>query len=69
MQVQAGYKPWGIDRIQRYPWVLPLLSYESTEKLLLDFEAQVVAPAEAKAREQTGRWLGDRTVRQTVLQP
>jgi len=54
--LQTGYKPWGMyDHIKRYPWVLPLVLYENEESLLTEIEPKVFAPAEAKAKEQTGR--------------
>jgi uncharacterized protein YjbI with pentapeptide repeats len=54
--LQTGHKPWGMyDHIKRYHWVLPLVLYENQETLLTEIEPKVIAPAEAKAKEQTRR--------------
>jgi hypothetical protein len=51
--LQNGFEPWGMyDHIQRYPWVLPLVPYENREALLTALPLKVIAPAEAKAKEQ-----------------
>jgi len=51
--LQNGFEPWGMyDHIKRYPWVLPLVPYENREALLTDLQFRVIAPAEAKAKEQ-----------------
>ena len=52
--LQIGQEPWGMyDHIKRYPWVLPIHSYENRETLLTDLEPKVILPAEAKAKELT----------------
>jgi uncharacterized protein YjbI with pentapeptide repeats len=52
--LQNGFEPWGMyDHIKRYPWVLPLVPYENQETLLTALPLEVIAPAEAKAKEQT----------------
>lgn len=54
--LQTGYQPWGMyDHIKRYPWVLPLVVYEHQQALLTEIEPNVIARAEAKAKEQTRR--------------
>jgi hypothetical protein len=51
--LQIGFEPWGMyDHIERYPWVLPLVPYENREALLTALPLKVIAPAEAKAKEQ-----------------
>ena len=51
--LQTGHAPWGMySHITRYPWVLPLLTYDNHLTLLPQLELRVIAPAEAKAREQ-----------------
>jgi hypothetical protein len=48
-----GFEPWGMyDHIKRYPWVLPIVLYENRETLLTALPLKVIAPAEAKAKEQ-----------------
>jgi uncharacterized protein YjbI with pentapeptide repeats len=39
------------EHISRYPWVLNPVLYEDQEKLLMEIETKVIAPAEAKARD------------------
>jgi hypothetical protein len=41
------------DHIRRYEWVLPLHVYEEKDTLLAELAVKVIAPAEAKAKEQT----------------
>jgi uncharacterized protein YjbI with pentapeptide repeats len=43
------------EHFRRYPWVLEPFLYEDQEKLLAELQAKVLAPAEAKAKELTGR--------------
>lgn len=51
--LQTGYEPWGMyDRIERYDWVLPIVHYKNRKVLLTDLKVKVIAPAEAKARDQ-----------------
>ena len=51
--LQNGFKPWGMyDHIKRYSWVLPLVPYKNREALLAALPLEVIAPAEAKAKEQ-----------------
>jgi uncharacterized protein YjbI with pentapeptide repeats len=52
--LQNGFEPWGMyDHIKRYHWVLPIVPYENREALLADLLLKVIAPAEAKAKEQS----------------
>jgi hypothetical protein len=39
------------DLRRRYPWVLPTFRYQDTAELLDSLQAQIIAPAEQKARE------------------
>jgi hypothetical protein len=41
------------DLRHRYHWVLPTFHYHSTAELLASLQAQIIAPAEQKARELT----------------
>jgi len=43
-----------VDLKARYHWVLEPYSYASPEQLIADLSAQVIVPAEAKARELRG---------------
>jgi Pentapeptide repeats (8 copies) len=43
------------EHFRRYPWVMEPVLYEDEEILLKDLADKVIAPAAAKAREQTGR--------------
>lgn len=43
------------EHFQYYPWVLPVVLYQDEHSLLANIEAQVIAPAEAKAMAQTGK--------------
>jgi uncharacterized protein YjbI with pentapeptide repeats len=51
--VLQGYREYGMfgDQVWRYDWVLEPYRYEGLEHLLATFDEEVVAPAEAKARE------------------
>jgi len=52
----ASQQEYGMfEHFRRYPWVLKPVLYEDQEKLLAELEDRVIAPAEAKARRQTGR--------------
>ena len=52
----ASQREYGMfEHFRRYPWVLAPFLYEDQESLLASLASQVVGPAEAKAREQTGR--------------
>ena len=51
--LQSGSETWGMyDHIKRYPWVLPVVSYENQEALLTILDVNVITPAEQKANEQ-----------------
>jgi hypothetical protein len=51
--LQNGFEPWGMyDHIKRYPWVLPIVPYENREALLTALPLEVIAPAEAMAKDQ-----------------
>jgi hypothetical protein len=41
------------DYIRRFPWVLNTHLYKDESTLLVDLQKEVIAPAEAKAKEQT----------------
>jgi len=43
------------EHFRRYPWVLPIYRYRNQVELLGSLEEHVIAPAEAKAREQAPR--------------
>lgn len=43
------------EHFRRYPWVLEPYLYEDQDRLLAAITEKVIGPAEAKAREQTGR--------------
>jgi hypothetical protein len=42
------------ERFRRFPWVLDPYLYEDQSTLLAVINEKVIAPAEAKAKEQTG---------------
>jgi hypothetical protein len=44
----------------RFPWVLPVVLYESSDDLLRSIEEKVICPAEAKVKEITGEVGVDR---------
>ena len=44
-----------VDLQIRYDWVLPVLKYDTADKLIAAMEPKVVKPAEAKADELTLR--------------
>lgn len=50
-------QPWGmfVDFPKKYHWVLTPHEYTDLSDLLGDLQAQVIAPAEAKAKELAGR--------------
>jgi Pentapeptide repeats (8 copies) len=51
--LQAGFEPWAMfDHIRRYPWVLPLLRYDSEAALMAVLEGSIIRPAEGRARAQ-----------------
>ena len=43
------------EHFRRYPWVLEPVLYENQKTLLKELGKKVIAPAETKAKEQTGR--------------
>jgi len=43
------------EHLRRFPWVLEPVLYDSQEALLIELEPKVIAPAEAKANQQTRR--------------
>jgi uncharacterized protein YjbI with pentapeptide repeats len=48
----SGAHPWGMyDHIARYPWVLPIQRYESSEQLLDMLKDRVIQPAETAVRD------------------
>ena len=49
--LQAGEEPWAMfDHIKKYPWVLPIHSYEGVETLLETLHEKVVLPAVSRVR-------------------
>ena len=52
----ASDHEWGMFRdLVRYPWVLEPFLYDDQKHLLDSLSDKVIDPAEAKAKEQTGR--------------
>jgi hypothetical protein len=52
----ASQQEYGMfEHFRHYPWVLEPFLYESRQALLDSLLQHVIAPAEAKAKEQTGR--------------
>jgi len=46
-------REWGMyEHFTRYPWVLPIVRYESVDGIVTNLTAQVIEPAERRAREQ-----------------
>jgi hypothetical protein len=43
------------EHFRRYPWVWGPVLYDDQEKLLAEFEREVIDPAESKAKQQMGR--------------
>jgi hypothetical protein len=43
------------EHFRRFPWVLKPFLYKNRRELLAERVRKVIAPAEAKAKEQTGR--------------
>jgi Pentapeptide repeats (8 copies) len=52
----ASQREYGMfEHLRRFPWVLKPVLYDDPQKLLTELEGKVIAPAEAKSREQTRR--------------
>jgi hypothetical protein len=52
----ASQREYGMfEHFKKYPWVLPALVYEDQDSLLARLESHLIGPAEAKAKELTGR--------------
>jgi pentapeptide repeat protein len=52
----ASQQEYGMfEHFRRYPWVLEPVLYDDQQKLLVELEGKVIVPAEAKAKQQTGR--------------
>jgi uncharacterized protein YjbI with pentapeptide repeats len=52
----ASQREYGMfEHFRRFPWVLEPFIYEDQEMLLASLMDRVIGPAEAKAKEQTGR--------------
>jgi hypothetical protein len=43
------------EHFRRYPWVLEPVLYDDQQKLLVELDVKVIAPAEAKAKEQRAK--------------
>jgi hypothetical protein len=43
------------ERFRRFPWLLEPYRYEDQDEPLAAITAEVIGPAEKKAKEQTGR--------------
>lgn len=48
-------EPEMFDFFRMYPWVLEPFLYDNQDRLLAAITEKVIGPAEAKAKEQTGR--------------
>ncbi len=54
--IEAGATPYALfEHLQRYPWVLGLVTYADEQDLQAKLQSKVVHPAERKARQQTAR--------------
>jgi uncharacterized protein YjbI with pentapeptide repeats len=54
--LSASQHEYGMfEHFRRYPWVLKPFLYKSRTELLAELVRKVIAPAEAKAKQQTGR--------------
>lgn len=55
--IACPQQPWGmfVDFPAKYHWVLKAHTYTDLNDLLVDLQAQVIAPAEAKAKELMAR--------------
>jgi hypothetical protein len=52
----ASQRKYGMfEHFGRFPWVLETYLYEDQDGLLAALNEKVIGPAEAKAKEQTGR--------------
>jgi uncharacterized protein YjbI with pentapeptide repeats len=52
----ASQREYGMfEHFKRFPWVLEPYLYENQDRLLAAINDRVIGPAEAKAKEQTGR--------------
>lgn len=52
----ASQREYGMfEHFKRFPWVLEPYLYEDQDRLLAAITEKVIGPAEAKAKEQTGR--------------
>jgi hypothetical protein len=52
----ASQREYGMfEHFKRYPWVLEPYLYEDQDRLLAAIMEKVIGPAEAKAKEQTGK--------------
>ncbi len=51
----SDYEYGMFEHFKKYPWVLEVFLYNSTEDLIKQLEERVIAPLEAKARVLTGK--------------
>lgn len=52
----ASQREYGMfEHFRRYPWVLPMFEYTDEDHVVAALQTHVVGPAEAKAKEQTGK--------------
>ena len=58
--IDAGLSPYALfDTLTRYPWVLPIYKYKSTEAAVAELEQQVIGPAIRKRQEQSSSMVGE----------
>ena len=54
--LRASQREYGMfEHFRRFPWVLPVFEYEHQDHVIASLDSHVIGPAQAKAKEQTGR--------------